>query len=86
MGARSLIQTPKAEKTTESGLILSEKENEAAPVVGTVVRKGSESKYEVGQTVLFRRYSIDELKLQSASGDTIVHLIEDEEVVATIEQ
>jgi co-chaperonin GroES (HSP10) len=82
---RCLVEPYKSAKTTESGLELAEKENEATPVMGVIRRAGPHSIYEVGQHILFRRYGIDELKLQTGADDLLVYIIADDEVVAVIE-
>jgi len=84
-GDRCLVEPYKRARETESGIQLAEKENEATPVMGVIRRAGSASVYKEGQHILFRRYGIDELKLQSGADDVFVYIIQDEEVVATIE-
>lgn len=85
-GERCLVEAYTSAKTTESGLELAEKENEATPIMGVIRRAGEKSIYKVGQHILFRRYGIDELTLHMGADDVIVHIIEDSEIIATIEE
>lgn len=83
---RFLIVKPlEKPKETENGLIMPEEGFSPTPVIGEVVSAGPESQYQVGQTVFFRRYSVDELKFYDAGGKiAVVNLISDDEVVAHI--
>jgi len=85
-GDRCLVEPYKRTTKTESGIELAEPENEATPVVGVIRAAGTASQYTIGTHILFRRYGIDELKLQSGANDVLVYVIQDEEVVATIDQ
>ena len=85
-GNRSLVQAYMGAKQTESGLHIAEKESDATPVMGTVIHQGMTSQYTLGQVLLFRRYAVDELKIQGENGEVLVYLIEDPEVIAVIEQ
>lgn len=86
VGARCLINTYKEAAQTESGLYHAEKENEATPVVGVIFKAGTQSTYTQGQVVMFRRYSLDELKFNKGTEEVLLHLVEDEEIVATVLQ
>lgn len=85
-GDRCLVQPYEAAKQTASGLQLAEAENTPTPVMGVIRRAGVKSAYKNGTHILFRRYGIDELKLQQGAEDVFVYVISDEEVVAVIEQ
>ena len=51
-----------------------------------VFSAGADSIFKEGQSILFRRYGIDELTLHMGGEDVSVFMIEDDEIVATIEQ
>ncbi len=86
IGKRCLIQIEQSANKSASGLILNQDQNNisTAPVIGTVLNKGSESIFEIGDKLLFRRYGVDELKFITESGEQKVFIIEDEEVLAII--
>jgi len=70
---------------TDGGLVIPEESYTPTPVVGDVLAVGEESQFKVGDIVFFRRYSIDELKFNTADGvQQIVSLITDDEIVAKI--
>lgn len=85
-GKRCLVEGYKNATKTESGLELAERESDATPVMGVIIRTGTESTYKEGQHVLFRRYGIDELEFNVGADKVTVSLIEDEEILAIIEQ
>lgn len=85
-GDRCLVEPYKRVTKTASGLELAEPENIPTPVVGVIRRVGTKSQYTEGTHILFRRYGIDELKMQSGAEEVLVYVIQDEEVVATIDQ
>lgn len=83
---RILILPKNRSDVTKSGIILPEAESNATPVIGTIVKAGPLSTYEVGQTVMWRRFSIDELKVEVETGEEVIfYFVEDEEVIAVIE-
>jgi len=79
-----LLEIP--EKTTQlvSGVLLGNSDNESTPVMGKVISVAANSSYEVGQTIMFRRYSVDELKVKDAEGEKKFYLLEEDSVLATI--
>lgn len=83
---KCLVTPYVAAKVTESGLALAEADNTPTPVMGVILRAGTTSKFKEGTHVLFRRYGIDELKVQHGADDTFVYIISDDEIVAVIEQ
>lgn len=85
-GDKCVVEAFTRSKTTESGLEISESENDATPVMGTILRAGTLSKYAAGTNILFRRYGIDELKFSVGANEVIVFIIADDEVVAVIEK
>ena len=84
VGARCLITIYKDADVTDSGLYKAEKEFEATPVVGTVFKAGTLSFFKEGDIVMFRRYSLDELKFNDDAEEVILNLVEDEEIVAVV--
>lgn len=86
VGKRCLIETYKESSVTSSGFYRAEKEYEATPVVGTVFRAGTESSYKVGDIVMFRRYSLDELKFTDDTEEVSLNLVEDDEIVCLVTQ
>lgn len=85
VGDRYLIETYKAADESSTGLSMENQNNTAnAPVIGTVLKAGDKGTFKVGEMVLFRRYSIDELKFINADGEQIVHIVEGSEIIATM--
>jgi len=84
-GNRLLIKIRETERETETGLITADTATNSAPVVGEVIRSGEKAKFDAGQTVMFRRYSVDEVRVQREDGeDDIFYFIEDEDVLGEI--
>lgn len=81
VGPRCLVALYEGAKHTASGLELPEKETPGTAVIGTVILAGTESKFKPGQTLFWRRYSIDTLPFSTESGEKEYSLVEDEEVV-----
>ena len=71
-------------QVSKSGLIMPDKELASLPVMGEVIANGAESTFKKGQTVMFRKYSLDELKFMTAEGEVKLNLLEDEEIVAVL--
>ena len=87
IGERCLVQPFRGAKETQSGLIMSQDSNiSAAPVRGTVIEPGARSQFKKGDEILYRRYSVDELKMVTEVGEVVVYLVEDQDVLAVIEE
>lgn len=84
VGNRLLIEPFKQAAETTEGLIISEGEGYASPVVGTVIRLGDTKEYSVGDVLLFRRYSVDSLKVYDDESEKEIYLLECSEVVARV--
>lgn len=57
-----------------------------APVRGEVIGVASAGRFQVGQTLFFRRYAIDELAYFDEDGkETKVWLVDEKEVLAVLE-
>lgn len=84
-GDRYLIEIHKAAAKSSSGLLIENNSNvSAAPVLGTVLKAGDTGKFREGQLVMFRRYSVDELKFITEEGEQTVHIVEGSEIIAII--
>ena len=79
-----LLEPYKQADETEGGLVISQGDGFASPIMGTVLRVGSKATYKVGTVVMFRKYSVDALKLNTSEGQKEFYLLEDEEVIATV--
>lgn len=79
-----IIDPYTAPTESRSGLVIPEEKYTPTPVLGKVIMAGPKSEFKPGQFVLFRRYSIDELKFKTDNGSKIVSLISDDEVVAEV--
>lgn len=85
IGDRLLIEPYKQASETTEGLIVSEGEGYAAPVIGTILKVGDKvTSYKVGEVVMMRRYSVDSLKVYSEDGEKEIYLLECSEVVARV--
>jgi co-chaperonin GroES (HSP10) len=82
---RILVKIQEKPTETEAGLILSDTASNSAPVMGEIIEVGDKSKLEVGTTVFFRRYAVDELKIPNEVGDEdVVYFLEDNDVLGFI--
>lgn len=83
IGKRYLIKPYEAANKTDSGFLLDNSNNvSAAPVKGTITEVGDEAtKFKVGDTIYFRRYSIDQLKTIAPEGEVEVSLVEEDDVL-----
>lgn len=84
VGPRLLLEVFKHATETREGLIMTESEGHATPTVGTVIRTGETSMYQVGDVLMWRRYGIDNIKVYTADGDKEVYLLEENEVIAKL--
>jgi len=80
IGARVLIKPYIAADKTSSGLYMETNNNTAAaPVKGEVVEAGDKSQFKKGDTIWFRRYAVDSLKIITSEGEKEVNLVDDED-------
>ena len=87
IGARLLIKIQEKPTETDGGLILNDSASNSAPVMGEVIEVGDKSQIEIGMTVFFRRYAVDELKIPNDKGDEdVVFFIEDADVLGIIKK
>lgn len=82
-GQRILIEVKEIE-TKVGGLEIADTATNSAPVTGVVIDVGESSVYKKDQKVLFRRYSVDELKIVTALGEQLLYFLEDSDVLAII--
>lgn len=91
-----LIQPIEEEKTTKSGIVIPDTAGKEQPIKGKVIAVGPGKLNEegermpvsvkIGQTVLFKKYGPDELKLKDDSGNEVEYLIaQEEDILAIIE-
>lgn len=82
---RILVKVQEKPTETDGGLILNDSASNSAPVMGEIIEVGDKSKLEVGTTVFFRRYAVDELKIPNEVGDEdVVYFLEDNDVLGFI--
>lgn len=83
VGDHLLIRTFVANDTTASGLTIVDNNSNSFPVSAEVIAAGPQSKYKVGDKVLYRRYALDELKVSSGGVTQTIAMLEDSDVLAT---
>jgi co-chaperonin GroES (HSP10) len=79
-----LIEVPDQGSETSSGLLLSEASDNKMPVVGTVLKVGNKAEYEVGDEIIFRKFSADEIKVTTAESEKSFWLLSSDEVIAIV--
>lgn len=82
IGANLLIQPYTDEAVTDKGIELASSTANSFPVLGTILKAGKESTYAIGQQVMFRRYSMDELKMLIGGEEKIVYMLEEADILA----
>jgi len=83
-GKRMLIKIYEMDKTI-GGLEVSDTATNSAPVSGEIIKAGKLSIFSVGQHVMFRRYSVDQLTINKPDGENIFYFLEDDDILATID-
>lgn len=87
VGDKYLISPHKSADKSSSGLSMENTSNVAsAPVLGTILKAGTKGEFGEGDQILFRRYSIDELKFITPEGEQTVFIVEGSEIVAVIKK
>ena len=82
IGSRVLITPFKSADKTESGLYMENNSNtSAASVRGTVIGVGDTSRFKLGDDILFRRYSVDILKIVTEKGEEEVMMVDDGDII-----
>ena len=83
IGKRIIIDPEKITET-ENGIQRAD-QGQSMPVKGTVIAVGKDSQFKLGEVLLFRRYSVDELSMPSTDGSVQnVYLCDDEDIVARL--
>lgn len=82
VGKRVLIEPIQGDTMSEGGLVLADTNNAQTPVKGKVVEIGEDSKFKIGDVVLFRRYSVDELKGNLGGREYKHFFCDDEDIIA----
>lgn len=85
VGKRYLVDAFKQAEETTAGLVISQGDGNATSVFGTVIRVGDiDCRWPVGAKLLWRRYSLDNLKLAAADGEHEYALIDESEIIAEV--
>jgi len=79
-----LLLEVEEQKETSSGLLLAEDGGYTLPTAGTVLKAGPEAVYKSGDTLIFRKYSADEIKVTTAEKEEKYWLLEDDQVIAVV--
>ena len=85
---RGMVLVAPDEKPKEvGGFILAGDAQNSAPVKGKVIRAQWRSPFQVGETLYFRRYAIDDLKYINEHGvEETVFLIDEREVLGVVRE
>lgn len=79
-----VIKPYEASSISASGLVIANDSNAAGGKVrGVVLEVSPGVNIPIGATVLFRRYSHDEVKYIGPQGEVSVYLVHDDEILAT---
>jgi|ERR1035437_6667851 co-chaperonin GroES (HSP10) len=97
VGFRTLVNIYKKPRETSSGFILPENENSGMPTMAMISVLGCKTwvqhlqmilglkpKYKVGQWVYFRKYSIDEMIIETPEGKINLYVLEDAEIIGLV--
>ena len=97
IGFRVLLKPYEKPETTSAGFFIPESENSGMPAMGQIVilgRKtiweklqlflGLKQSYSVGDLVYFRKYSVDELRISAPDGETVIFILEEDEIIGLV--
>ena len=85
VGKRVLIRPYQAAEKSKSGLVMENNSNTSnAPVRGTIIAVGDESKFNVGQEILYTRYSTYKCVIITPEGEKEFIIVEDEDCLAVV--
>lgn len=97
VGFRVLLRVYEKDTVTSSGLEMPDSENKGMPVMAqiTVLGKktfwqsflmyvGFKPRYKIGQWVYFRKYSVDELRVNTSDGELILFVLEENEIIGLV--
>lgn len=85
-GNYMLVEPITGEGQTKSGIIINVGSDGAVPTLGRVARHGELSKFHDDDILIFRRYSVDEIKVTDTTGSKKLCFINDEDVIAVIKK
>ena len=80
-----LLEVPEKVTQTASGIALANNEGDTVPVQAKVLKAGEGCDIKEGQQILFRKYSVDEVKVKTETGEKIFWLLENDSVLAIIQ-
>jgi len=97
VGARVLVNIYKKPNITSSGFVLPESETPGMPTLAmiSVLGKktlwqrlqmliGLKARYKVGQWVYFRKYSVDELRINNGDNELLLYVLEEAEIIGLV--
>lgn len=97
IGYRVLLNIYKKPENTDSGFILPESEHNGMPALGQITVLGKKTlwqkilivlgfrpRYKIGQWIYFRKYSVDELIIESPQGTLNLFVLEENEIIGII--
>lgn len=98
VGFRTLLRIYERPINTSDGFLLPEQENNGMPVTAQIILLGKKTffqklqmflgikpRYKVGQWVYFRKYSVDELRVNVGEKELIMFVLEDAEIIGIID-
>lgn len=97
IGFRVLINMYKKPEVSTDGFLLPESEHNGMPALAQITVLGKKTlwqkilitfgfrpKYRIGQWVYFRKYSVDELRMSTPSGELVLFVLEENEIIGLI--
>jgi co-chaperonin GroES (HSP10) len=94
VGFRVLLNLYKKGEQTSSGFILPEQETAGMPALGQItlcgkktawqkilILMGLKPRYTIGQWVYFRKYSVDEMIIETPDGKLNLYILEENEII-----
>lgn len=98
VGFRTLLKIYERPTSTSGGFLLPEQENGGMPVMAQIIVLGKKTffqnlqmclglkpRYKVGQWVYFRKYSVDELRINVGEKELIMFVLEDAEIIGIVD-
>lgn len=98
VGFRVLVNIYKKPNQTSDGFALPEQENAGMPVLGQIAALGKKTlkerlllglgikpRYQLGQWVYFRKYSVDELRISAPDGELTLFVLEEDEIIGLVD-
>lgn len=80
-----VLVEPDEKPKEANGFLLAGDEQNSAPVRGDILEVGQGSAFEVGQTIYFRQYAVDELSYTDDSArKQTVWLVDENEILAVL--